>query len=104
MIGQMRNKITLKEWGTAKEAGGGTTKTLASSFQVWAHIEARSGFIQNTNDQRQWPYDYKIKVRCDSRINEKLTIEHGTKELQINSLQVQEEGKENFFILRCSTL
>lgn len=103
MIGAMRNKITFSVWTNTKDAGGGLVPSVSSTFEVWANIEARSGFMQTGNDQRQWPYDYKITVRFDTRVNEKLTISHSGKDLQIGSMQIQEEGKNKFLVLRCST-
>ena len=103
MIGNMRNKITFSVWTHTKDNGGGLTPSVSSTFEVWANIEARSGFIQTANDQRQWPYDYRITVRYDDRINEKLTITHSGKVLQINSMQIQDEGKNKLLVLRCST-
>ncbi len=106
MIGKMNRLITLNEWASVKDAGGGISKSTnpATTFKVWARVENRSGFIQTDRNQRQWPYDYKVTVWHDARINEKLTITYDGKDLQINSLQIIDEGNKKQMILRCSSI
>ena len=105
MIGKMRNRITLNKWASSIDAGGGVSKGSATkTMTVWADVENRTGSIQTTNDQRQWAYDYKVTVRYTIDITQDMTITHDNKQLQINSMQKLDEGRNLFLVLRCSTI
>lgn len=102
----MRNRITVKRWSSVKDDGGGSEPVLDKSFQRWAKVDTRNGNDQYAEAQHQWKYDYKITVRfikSDPILNED-TIAYDGKELKIESIQNDEEGKNFFQILRCTTV
>lgn len=106
MIGEMRNHITIKQYTSTQGAAGGSQSVLANTYSVWAKVENRSGSTQTTNGQTQWNYDYKITIRYDKlkSIKQNDQAEYDGKTLLIQSMQIQDEGKKSFLVLRCSTL
>ncbi len=106
MIGEMRNHITIKQYTSAQDDGGGSNSVLANTYSVWAKVENRNGSFITTNNQLQHPYDYKITIRYDKlkAIKDKDSVEYDGKVLAIQGLQVVDEGKKSYLVLRCSTL
>ncbi len=106
MIGEMRNHITIKQYTSTQDVGGGSQPVLANTYTVWAKVENRNGASQSTEGQVQWNYDYRITIRYDKlkAIKQNDQVEYDGKTLLINSLQIQDEGKKSYLILRCSTL
>ena len=106
MIGKMRNKITVNRYTDTQDEGGGTTAVLSSSFSVWAKVSDRTGQAQSIEARNAWPYNYKIEVRYD-RLNPVLqgdVIEYDGKQIKINYLQKNAEGKVFMLTLGGNTI
>ena len=103
MVGLMRNRITLKTLGYTTDAGGGTSSSVVSSYSVWAEIQDRNGGSQFSQGQIQDDYDYKITIRYypSKVVTTNTVLEYRGKDLAINSVTNQSEGKNRFLILRC---
>lgn len=106
MIGEMRNRITVKSFTYVKDAGGGTSPVLSSTFTIWAKVEDRTGSAQIIENKPVWNYDYKITIRFNKLrpVEQGSIVEIGTKKMKIQSLQNKQEGKNFYLILRCSTI
>ena len=105
VAGELNSRVTFKTKGAAvKDAGGGWSKAIESSFTLWAKVENRTGQANYSEGQRQADYDYKITVRnyASKTITTATVAEFQLKDLRINSVQNVDEGKNRWLILRCS--
>lgn len=103
--GELRSQVVFKTKAAAvKDAGGGWSNAIASSFTLWAKVENRTGQASFIEGQRQADYDYKITVRnyTSKTITTATVAEYQSKQLKINSVQNVDEGKNSWLILRCS--
>lgn len=102
----MRNHITIKQYTSTQDVGGGSQSVPGNTYSVWAKIENRNGANQSIEGQVQWNYDYRITIRYDKlkAIKERDQVQYDNKTLLINALQIEDEGKKSFLILRCSTI
>lgn len=105
MTSELRSKITVKSWSSTKDAGGGITKSVVSSYDIRAKVENRTGTAQR-QDQAIWNYDYKITVRYEASrvIKSNMTVDYNGKSLKINSVSYEDEGKLKYCILRCTII
>ena len=105
MIGEMNRRVTIKTPTYTTGAGGGTSVTYDSGYQLWAKVDDRTGQAGYQEGQRQVSYDYRITVRyySSSPITTKNVVEYGGKVLRINSVVQKSEGKTMYLILYCST-
>lgn len=104
LISEFNRRITINTYSNSTDAGGGTSKTVASSYSTWAKVEDRTGSASIDNGQRQANYDYKITIRgYNSRaVTTAQSVSYDSKVLAINSVQKVTEGKFDLYILRCS--
>lgn len=104
MVGQMNGRVTIQALSNSVDAGGGVSQTVSSSFDLWAYVENKTGQANYTDGQRVAGYDYKIKVRMYSSnpITTKNRVLYNSTNLIINSVQVVNENRQDFYILRCS--
>jgi len=102
----MRNHIIVNQYTTTESDAGGTSSVLAASYNIWSKVENRSGSTQTGNGQLQWQYDYKITIRYDrlKAIKQNDEVVYDAKKLLIQSVQIIDEGRKNFLVLRCTTL
>lgn len=106
MIGEMRNRITVKRYSYTQDDGGGTSAVLASSFSLWAKVDDRTGSAQVIEGRNAWAYNYKIEVRYD-KLNPVLqgdVIEYDSKQIKILYIQKNQEGKIFKLILGGNTI
>ncbi len=104
VTGELNSRVLFKTYGSTKDAGGGISRAVTSSFSLWAKVENRTGQASFIEGQRQADYDYKITVRKYSSITitTAQVIEYLSKDLRINSVQNVDEGKNSWLVLRCS--
>ena len=104
VIGSLNTRVTVQTLTTTTDDGGGWSSSVSSSFQLWAKVENRTGAASYEQGQRQDNYDYKITVRYypSQEVTTKNKILYGTKKLNINSVQIVNEGRADFYILNCS--
>ena len=102
----MRNHITVNQYTTTEADTGGTDSVLAFTYSLWAKVENRTGSTQTGKGQIQWQYDYRITIRYDRNRNIKQNDEvvYDGKKLMIQNVQITDEGRKEFLVLRCSTL
>jgi len=105
-ISDLRSRVTIRRWTSAKIEGGGINTVLLYSYDMWAKVENRTGRLSHNQSQDQWSYDYKITLRLEESrpIRSDYTIDYQNKRLKINELQIVDEGKVKYYIARCSTL
>ena len=104
MVGKLNSRVLFKTYASTKDAGGGVSRAVTSSFSLWAKVENRTGQANYSEGQRQADYDYKITVRKHASITIATTqvVVYLGKDLRINSVQNVDEGKSSWLILRCS--
>ena len=104
MVGQMNGRITIQTLSNSVDAGGGVSQSVASSFDLWCLAENKTGQANYSDGQRVAGYDYKIKVRMYSSnpITTANRALYNSQKLIINSVQVINENRQDFYILRCS--
>ena len=105
-ISDLRSRVTIRRWTSAKIEGGGIDTVLLYSYDMWAKVENRTGRVSHNQSQDQWSYDYKITLRLEESrpIRSDYTIDYQNKRLKINELQIVDEGKVKYYVARCSTL
>jgi len=105
-ISDLRSRVTIRRWTSAKIEGGGINTVLLYSYTMWAKVENRTGRVSHNQSQDQWSYDYKITLRLEESrpIRSDYTIDYQNKRLKINELQIVDEGKVKYYVARCSTL
>lgn len=104
--GRKDRRITIETWTPGQAAGGGPQSSITSSYTMWANIENRDGRLITAENQRQWPYNYKIITRFETSrpITNRQTILYGSVRMAINSVTIDREGMKEENILRCSTI
>jgi len=104
MIGQMNRKIILRSYTHGQTAGGGATKVLDDEFEQWAKAEDRSGRPFTSEGQGLYNYDMKFTFRAypSREITSQFYIEYEGKNYKIEDLIKQQEGKNFYWIARCS--
>jgi SPP1 family predicted phage head-tail adaptor len=100
----MNEQVVISTYTTASDAGGGVTKTVASTYTTWALVEDRTGSTAINAGQRQINYDYKITIRYYSErpVTTAQTATYQTKVLSINGIKRINEGRLTHQILYCS--
>lgn len=105
MIGKLNTRITIKNSGfTIDEAGGPSDLNNDEGYELWAKVDARDGRLMTNEKQVQWSYNYKVTFRYErSRIvTSDMVISYDGKDLKINSISYENEGKRKFVVARCS--
>lgn len=106
LISDFKNRIIITKYSPPTQtAGGGLLPGAAiGSFTKWAFIESRSGVVVLDSQQREWNYDFKIRVRYTKSFvessNDLITFEGKT--LIIKSVSFEDEGAKRVVILKCS--
>lgn len=103
MVGKMNSRVTIQTQTATKDSGGGVSYAAVELYTAWANVENRTGQTNFNEGQRQDNYDYKITIRQYNvyTVSTKNTALYGTKKLKINSVQIINEGKKSYLILRC---
>jgi len=86
--------------GFTQDAGGGTKDVITEQWQAWAEIQNRTGntYIAQSTELSQ--YDYKVRVRFDSRFNSQTTMVYEGQVCKCSSLEIDSEGYKEFMILK----
>lgn len=100
----MNEQVVISTYTAAKDAGGGVSKSVASSYTTWAAVENRTGSTAINVGQRQINYDYKITVRYypERPITTEQTATYQSQVLSINGIKRINEGRLTHQILYCS--
>ena len=103
MVGKMNSRVTIQTQTATKDSGGGVSYAAVELYTAWANVENRTGQANFNEGQRQDSYDYKITIRQYDvyTVTTKHTALYGTKKLKINSVQIINEGKKSYLVLRC---
>jgi SPP1 family predicted phage head-tail adaptor len=103
MVGKMNSRVTIQTQTATKDSGGGVSYAAVELYTAWANVENRTGQANFNEGQRQDNYDYKITIRQYDTyaVTTKNTALYGTKKLKINSVQIINEGKKSYLVLRC---
>jgi SPP1 family predicted phage head-tail adaptor len=104
--GLKNRRITVETWATVKDTGGGTSGTIVSSYKMWADVESRDGRMIQGENQRMWPYNFKLTVRFEKSrpIYVNQTIVYDGNRMSIQSISINREGMRWEYILRCSSV
>lgn len=100
-IAAMNRRITIKQYTQAKDDMGGNTKTLATTFIVWASVEQQSGSRSMDELQVQYREVYKIIKRHEvSRpLSQDNEIVYEDKTLSIHRIKQDKEGRVDFDVI-----
>ena len=104
MVGKLNTRITIETNTGTKDSGGGVSYAASILYTCWANVENRTGQASFFEGQRAESYDYKITIRQYDAftVTTKNTVIYQLKKLKINSVQVVNEGKKSYLILRCT--
>lgn len=104
MLSKMNEQVVISTYTSAKDAGGGVTKTVASTYTTWAAVENRTGSTAINAGQRQINYDYKVTVRyyAERPITTAQTVTYQSQILSVNGIKRLNEGRLTHQILYCS--
>ena len=105
-VGRKDRRVIIETWGTTQDIGGGPQGSVVSSYPLWANVENKDGRIIQGEDQRLWPYNFKIEVRYEKSrpINVAQTVLYDGGRLNINSVSIDREGMRWEVILKCSSV
>jgi SPP1 family predicted phage head-tail adaptor len=100
----MNGRVTVQTLTSTIDAGGGVSRAVASSFDLWARVENKTGQANFIEGQRQAEYDYKITVRqySSNPITTANRLLYNGLKLIPNSVQIIDENRQSFYVLRCS--
>ena len=101
-ISTLNLRVTIRQWSTVQDDGGGATADIAKEWTVWANKRNRSGGQFNDQSQQQWQYDTTFTVRYNRLFKSNMTVDQGSERWQINSVEIDEEGYKGMMLLRCS--
>ncbi len=82
------------------DAGGGVTDTTTEQWSAWADIQDRSGNTFAAQAQDLTQYDYRVRVRYDSRFKSTTKMIYEGQVCTCGSVTVESEGKKRFMVLR----
>lgn len=104
MVGTLNQRIAVNALTKSVDDGGGVSKTSAVAYSLWAAVENRTGQANFVEGQRQAEYDYKITCRYYSGklVTTANTITYKGKTLKVNSVQIKDEGKISWQIIKAS--
>lgn len=104
MLSEKNEQVIISTYTDAQDAGGGVTKTVASTYTTWAKVENRTGSTAINAGQRQINYDYKITVSyyAERPITAAQTVTYQSQLLSINGIRRLDEGRLKDQILYCS--
>lgn len=104
MLSKMNEQVVISTYTAVTDAGGGVTKTVASTYTTWAEVENRTGSTAINVGQRQINYDYKITVRyyAERPITTAQTVTYQSQVLSVNGIKRINEGRLTHQTLYCS--
>ncbi|MBN50033.1 MAG: head-tail adaptor protein [Spongiibacteraceae bacterium] len=100
--GKFRNRITIQNFTTTRDAIGAEVKSWATFDAVWAAVEPRSG-RELFNEQFTGEVDTLIRIRYRSGINEKMRIVWGSRTYQIKAV-LDQQARHKELHLMCREL
>jgi len=105
-ISDLRSRVTIRRWTSAKIEGGGINTVLLYSYDMWANAEEQSGRVSHNQSQDQWNCDYVFKVRYEKSrpIRTDYTIDFDGKRYKIERIKRDIEDKVDMYKIYCSTL
>lgn len=105
-ISDLRSRVTIRRWTSAKIEGGGINTVLLYSYDMWANAEEQSGRVSHNQSQDQWNCDYVFKVRYEKSrpIRTDYTIDFDGKRYKIERIKREIEDKVDMYKIYCSTL
>jgi len=87
-----------------QDAGGGSKNLRSVEWFQWAEIFDRSGSTGQSQATELQRYDYRVKVRADSRFTSNTKMVYQNNTCACNSLSIETEGYKNYFILQYSKI
>lgn len=103
-IGKMNRRPLFFNETTYQDAGGGSKNLRTVEWYQWAQVDDRTGSSfdsQSTDLQR---YDYRVRVRADSRFGSQTKMVYDGNTCKPESLTIESEGYKQFFVLRYSKI
>jgi SPP1 family predicted phage head-tail adaptor len=106
-IGELRLRVDIYQivQGTDDFGGVDTIENLNPLGSFWAKIEDRSSASNYARNQQLTVSEYKITIR-DAKlpITTSCFVKWEQKQLKIEGIEKQAEGKHHWLILRCSNV
>jgi SPP1 family predicted phage head-tail adaptor len=84
------------------DAGGGVTDTVIEQWNAWAEINDRSGNTYNAQSQDLTAYNYRVRVRFDSRFKSTTKMIYEGQVCTSGSVSIETEGLKRFMVLQFS--
>ena len=84
------------------DAGGGVTDTVIDQWNAWAEINDRSGNTYNAQSQDLTSYNYRVRVRFDSRFKSTTKMIYEGQVCTCGSVSIETEGMKRFMVLQFS--
>lgn len=102
----MNKRISIIEYSNGQDMFGGNTLVIEKTTDIWAASKDRSGNGSFVNGEYVVLYDVVFKVRHQKgrEINQSAFIRYGNKMYNIISVELLEEGKSMYEIIKCKTL
>lgn len=98
----MNRRPTFYNQTYTQDAGGGTTTVESARWQQWAEIADRTGNSYAAQAQDLQRYDYRVKVRFDSRFNSTTWMIYEGQVCKLEQMTIETEGYKNYLVLRYS--
>ena len=103
-IGKRNERIDIVSYTHTKSEVGTAVIVEADRQTLWANVENRTGHVTYDKNAVLNLYDYKITTEYypSFEIKNEYKVDYKGKVLKIISVQIVDEGKRKFNVLRCS--
>lgn len=98
--GELNQRITIEEFVTTHDDGGGYSQEWTAFAAVWASVKGITGSERYAAYQIEAVIDHEVKIRYSTGIKAAMRIKHGERILNIKAI-FDPEGKRRVLILLC---
>jgi len=101
-IGKLNRYPLFQNESYTVDAGGGVTDTVIEQWNAWAEINDRSGNTYNAQSQDLTAYNYRVRIRFDSRFKSTTKMIYEGQGCTCGSVSIETEGMKRFMVLQFS--
>jgi len=101
-IGKLNRYPLFQNESYTVDAGGGVTDTVIEQWNAWAEINDRSGNTYNAQSQDLTAYNYRVRIRFDSRFKSTTKMIYEGQVCTCGSVSIETEGMKRFMVLQFS--